>query len=76
MTLVGKNGEVLFADKGECQGSISTVQAGVNGFGYDPVFLVDGKNGLTMAELSESEKNAVSHRGNALRKVLKYLTDV
>ncbi len=75
MTLVGKNGEVLFADKGECHGSISTVQTGVNGFGYDPVFLVDGKNGLTMAKLSEAEKNKVSHRGNALRKVLNYIAD-
>ncbi len=73
MTLVGENGHVLFADRGECPGSISKIQAGDGGFGYDPVFLVDGKNGLTMAELSDSEKNEVSHRGNALRKVLSFL---
>lgn len=75
MTLVGENGEILFADKGECHGTISKVQAGEGGFGYDPIFLVDGKNGLTMAELSDSEKNEVSHRGNALRKVLSFLND-
>lgn len=73
MTLIGENGEVLFADKGECPGEISKVQAGTGGFGYDPIFLVDGKKGLTMAELSDSEKNEVSHRGNALRKVLQYI---
>ncbi len=73
MTLVGENGEILFKDKGECLGSISKTQAGVNGFGYDPIFLVDGKNGLTMAELSEEEKNLISHRGNALRKVLEFI---
>ena len=54
---------------------IAKTQAGTGGFGYDPIFLVDGKNGLTMAELSENEKNEVSHRGNALRKVLKYLSE-
>ena len=75
MTLVGENGEILFADKGECHGTISKVQAGEGGFGYDPIFLVDGKNGLTMAELSDSEKNEVSHRGNVLRKVLSFLKD-
>lgn len=73
MTLIGGNGEVLFADKGECPGEISKVQAGTGGFGYDPIFLVDGKKGLTMAELTDSEKNEVSHRGNALRKVLQYI---
>lgn len=75
MTLVDGSGEVLFADRGECFGSIAHKEAGSGGFGYDPVFLVDGKCGLTMAELSESEKNEVSHRGLALRKVLDYLAN-
>jgi XTP/dITP diphosphohydrolase len=75
MTLTDKDGNVLFADIGECHGKIAKTQAGTGGFGYDPIFLVDGKNGLTMAELSENEKNEVSHRGNALRKVLKYLSE-
>ena len=73
MTLLDQNGEVLFADCGVCNGAISDKQAGKGGFGYDPIFLVDGKNGLTMAELSEEEKNQVSHRGNALRKVLEFI---
>ncbi len=73
MTLVGKDGEVLFAGRGECFGQIAETRAGNGGFGYDPVFLVDGKGGLTMAELSDDEKNSISHRGNALRKVLAFL---
>ena len=73
MTLTNSDGSVLFADRGECFGEIAHKQAGSGGFGYDPVFLVDGKNGLTMAEISEEEKNEVSHRGRALRKVLDFL---
>ena len=73
MTLTNSDGSVLFADRGECFGAIAHKQAGSGGFGYDPVFLVDGKNGLTMAEISEEEKNEVSHRGRALRKVLDFL---
>ena len=72
MTLVDKNGEILFADRGECLGEIAKQQAGQGGFGYDPIFIVDGKNGLTMAEISENEKNEVSHRGRALKKLFEY----
>ena len=75
MTLVGENGEVLYSAKGECLGEISLSQAGEGGFGYDPIFLVDGKGGKTMAELSADEKNAVSHRGQALRQVLKFCVE-
>lgn len=45
-------------------GHIIDRELGANGFGYDPVFFVDGK-GCTMAELSEDEKNKISHRGRA-----------
>ena len=72
MTLVGKNGEILFADRGECFGEIAKQPAGQGGFGYDPIFIVDDKNGLTMAELSEAEKNEISHRGRALQKLFEY----
>ncbi|MCR5717638.1 MAG: RdgB/HAM1 family non-canonical purine NTP pyrophosphatase [Oscillospiraceae bacterium] len=47
-----------------CHGKIGYTQRGGNGFGYDPVFLY---NGRTLAELSSDEKNAISHRGAALR---------
>jgi XTP/dITP diphosphohydrolase len=50
---------------GQCAGHVARVPRGNNGFGYDPLFLVDGYDGRTMAELAVSEKNAVSHRSRA-----------
>lgn len=72
MTLVNPEGKVVFACKGVCKGAITESPAGVNGFGYDPIFLVNGDT-RTMAELSESEKNQISHRSNALIQIVKYL---
>lgn len=71
MTLVDACGKVLFQTRGECHGEIARGQSGVNGFGYDPVFLISDR---TMAEMSEDEKNEISHRGRALRKVLEFLS--
>ena len=51
--------------QGECPGRIGFTPVGENGFGYDPLFVVDG--GMSYAELSDEEKDAISHRGNALR---------
>jgi XTP/dITP diphosphohydrolase len=53
---------------GTCEGRILTEPSGTNGFGYDPVFYVPEK-GLAMAELSSDEKNKISHRANALKKL-------
>ena len=59
------NGNVISA-RGECEGEITFAPRGEGGFGYDPVFELTG-TGKTMAELSPEEKNAVSHRGRALK---------
>lgn len=59
------NGDILTAE-GECRGEITRAPRGTGGFGYDPVFWLP-QCGATMAEISAAEKNAVSHRGNALR---------
>ena len=72
MTLVDKDGNILFQTRGECHGEIAYSQSGTNGFGYDPIFLVENTS-RSMAEMSEDEKNEVSHRGRALRKVLEFL---
>ncbi len=51
---------------------------GTNGFGYDPVFVPDGDT-RTLAEYTDVEKNAISHRGNAFRAlepVLRHLLDI
>ena len=50
------------------------VPRGNDGFGYDPLFYVPAK-GKTFAEMSTDEKNEVSHRGNAVRKLVKELPD-
>lgn len=52
---------------GACEGSIGLEPIGSGGFGYDPLFLPVATPGRTMAELEMSEKNAISHRGAALR---------
>jgi XTP/dITP diphosphohydrolase len=56
--------------EGEWQGQIVISPRGKRGFGYDPLFL-DIQSGLTGAELSASRKNRVSHRGKAMRKLLR-----
>ena len=53
--------------EGTCDGTITAAASGGQGFGYDPVFVPDGGDGRTFAELSREEKNAVSHRGRAFR---------
>lgn len=53
---------------GEIEGWIDYEEKGSNGFGYDPIFFVP-EFGRTTAELSDEEKNSVSHRGRALRKM-------
>lgn len=63
----GAGGGVEHVVVGECHGHMAGSPRGGNGFGYDPVFLPDAHDGLTIAELSETGKDAISHRGNALR---------
>lgn len=53
--------------RGEVEGSIAPEPRGENGFGYDPVFVPEGSNGRTFAEMTPEEKHAVSHRGRAFR---------
>ncbi|HET6400718.1 MAG TPA: RdgB/HAM1 family non-canonical purine NTP pyrophosphatase [Candidatus Kapabacteria bacterium] len=68
-----RNEEHLF--RGEVNGTIAREPRGTNGFGYDPVFIPDGGSN-TFAEMSDEEKNAISHRGRALRAFAKYLRSV
>jgi XTP/dITP diphosphohydrolase len=60
---------------GECSGAMAPAPRGENGFGYDPVFVPAGHGGLTMAELSQAQKDAISHRGNALRAFARWYLD-
>ena len=62
--------EYLF--EGIVRGRIATEQHGEGGFGYDPLFVPEGYD-CTFAEMSGDEKNAISHRGRAVRKLVAYL---
>ncbi len=68
IAVVSPDGAVQTA-RGECEGEITLVPSGNNGFGYDPVFFVKEYN-ATMAELNPDIKNTISHRAAALRKAL------
>lgn len=71
IAIVAPDGEVELHE-GACEGVIISEPRGDNGFGYDPAFLFPEHN-RTMAELSDAEKNAVSHRGIAVRKAVEAL---
>ena len=72
VTLILADGQPRFFE-GVCEGSIAREKSGCGGFGYDPVFLPDAYPGRTLAEVSEEEKNAVSHRGKAIRAMAEWL---
>ncbi len=59
---------------GYVEGRIGIKPRGENGFGYDPIFYPEGYD-RTFAEMSDNEKNAISHRGRALRELQKYLLE-
>jgi XTP/dITP diphosphohydrolase len=71
----GKEVERVFV--GRCAGRLDPRPRGARGFGYDPAFLpLDGPEGLTMAELSDEQKDAISHRGRAARGLLEWLEEI
>jgi XTP/dITP diphosphohydrolase len=59
--------------EGECRGVVAAEPRGAGGFGYDPAFEPRSAPGSTMAELSDSDKDAISHRGEAVRALLAWL---
>ena len=73
ITLCMPGGDVITA-RGECPGTLAYAPQGENGFGYDPIFFVPEKK-KTFAQLSPEEKNAISHRGNALKLFQRKLAD-
>lgn len=73
VALANPQGEVDLAT-GDCPGQIIPHARGEGGFGYDPIFLLEGAE-LTMAELSLEQKNRLSHRANAVRALLPRLRE-
>ena len=68
IALVGPDGETV--SEGACEGKIGFSPRGTGGFGYDPLFLPAEAPSRAMAELTAGEKDAISHRGRALRALL------
>jgi XTP/dITP diphosphohydrolase len=71
LALVAPGGKELTAD-GRCEGFVLDAERGAGGFGYDPLFQPEGDT-RALAEYSEDEKNAISHRGRAARKLREML---
>lgn len=69
--IVGNGEPVLF--NGIVEGCITHERHGESGFGYDPVFRPEGEM-RTFAQMSDGEKNAISHRGRAVKKLAEYLS--
>ena len=70
ISLMWKGEEYLF--EGTVEGTIRTALSGLDGFGYDPIFQPDGFD-ITFAEMTLEQKNAISHRGRAVEKLVKFL---
>lgn len=66
------NGEPHFFE-GTLEGVIADEKSGNGGFGYDPIFIADEFPGQTLADISEDQKNDISHRGKALRAMAQWL---
>lgn len=66
VVFIKKDGTVVVGE-GSCPGKIGYAPQGTNGFGYDPLFLPDAMEGLTMAQLTPEQKNSISHRFYALK---------
>lgn len=71
LCLEGFPGAPVFL-KGRLNGTIASEPRGTNGFGYDPVFIPEGET-RTLAEMTATEKNAISHRGIAIRQFLNWI---
>ena len=72
-TLIPDDGKPRFFE-GACEGRIATMRHGEGGFGYDPVFVPDDYPDRTISQLPEDVKNAISHRGVALRLLAAFLS--
>lgn len=65
-------GDTEHVFQGRVEGTIATARTGAGGFGYDPVFIAD-ETGRSFAEMTPDEKNAISHRGRAMRRLFDFL---
>lgn len=74
LALSDESGRIVLTCQDCVEGRLLREARGTNGFGYDPLFYVDS-HGKTTAELSSDEKHAISHRGKAMRSMVKLMKD-
>lgn len=74
MAISEKDGKILHLAEGICEGKIAFQPAGTNGFGYDPIF-IPNEFSQSFGELSDEIKHKISHRGQAIAKIIKFLHD-
>jgi XTP/dITP diphosphohydrolase len=75
LAIPGEEGSSVETFTGVMEGAVAPERRGAGGFGYDPVFVVDGRD-MTTAELSEEEKDRLSHRGRAVAAAMPRLRDL
>ena len=73
MALVINDKKTLF--EGSCSGVIKETRSGIEGFGYDPIFMPIGFK-KTFAEMNQNEKGSISHRGKAVKKLVEFLDSI
>lgn len=76
LALAAPDGSIVAESEGTFEGAIAHSQRGAGGFGYDPIFQLADGSGRTAAELSREAKDALSHRGSAVRALLPRLREV
>jgi XTP/dITP diphosphohydrolase len=76
VALAAPDGAVLATAEGTCRGVVGDAPRGEGGFGYDPLFVPEAHPDRTMAELPAADKDAISHRGEAVRRLLPRLREV
>jgi XTP/dITP diphosphohydrolase len=76
LALARPDGSIQASVEGRCRGRVAATPRGDGGFGYDPLFVPDAAGGRTMAELAPDEKDALSHRGAAFRRLRPVLAQV
>ena len=70
-----RDGDTSITFRGEVKGTISHMERGSNGFGYDPIFIPAEGDGRTFAEMTAEEKSRISHRARAFRKLAKWIAE-
>ncbi len=70
--VLAEPGKIIATEFGSVKGSITEIEIGAGGFGYDPIFRAD-ETGKTFGEMSSDAKHKISHRGRALEKIIKHI---